>query len=233
MTTKDIVCMIPARIGSERLKRKNLILVNNKPIISYVIDIAKQTNKFNNIYINSDHKIFKKIAEKNKINFYLRSKKYARSNTKSDFVVYDFIKNINCKYIVWLNPIAPLQTVEEVQKIIDFFLKNKLNSLITVFPKKVHSLYKDKPLNFSTNEIFAKTQDLTPINEMVYSVMMWNSQSFVKQMNKKNHAMLHGKVGYYPVDYKSSILLKNNDDFRIIRSYLTKKNKDKLKYYKV
>ena len=39
------------------------ILVNNKPIISYVIDIAKQTNKFNKIYINSDHKIFKTIAE--------------------------------------------------------------------------------------------------------------------------------------------------------------------------
>ena len=99
MSVKDIVCMIPARIGSERFKRKNLILVNNKPIISYVIEIAKKTNKFKNIYLNSDDKIFKKIAEKNKINFYFRKKKYATSNTKSDSVVYDFIKNINCKYI--------------------------------------------------------------------------------------------------------------------------------------
>ena len=71
MINNEIVCMIPARIGSDRLKRKNLILVNNKPIISYVIEVAKQTNKFNSIYLNSDHRIFKKIAKKNSIDFYL------------------------------------------------------------------------------------------------------------------------------------------------------------------
>lgn len=233
MINNDIVCMIPARIGSERLKRKNLILVNNKPIISYVIEVAKQTNKFKSIYLNSDHRIFKRISKENSIDFYLRKKKYATSNTKSDSVVYDFIQNINCKYIVWLNPIAPLQTAEEVSKIIEYFLKNKLNSLITVYPKKVHSLYKNKPLNFSLNQKFSKTQDLVPINEMVYSVMMWKSQSFIKQMKKKNYAILHGKVGYFPVNYKSSILLKNIDDLRVIRSYLTKEKKDKIKYYKI
>lgn len=232
MNKDEIICMIPARIGSERLKRKNLILINKKPIISYVIEIAKKTKKFKNIYLNSDHIIFEKIAKKNKVNFYLRDKEFATSNTKSDFVVYDFIKNIDCKYIVWLNPIAPLQNEIEVRNIIDYFIKNKLNSLITIYPKKVHSLFKNKPLNFSLNKEFSKTQDLIPINEMVYSVMMWNSKSFIKHMKKNNFAMLHGKVGYYPVEYKSSILLKNIDDFKVIEAYLTNRENNKIKYYK-
>ena len=66
--------MIPARIGSQRLKKKNLALINNKPLIEYVVQSAKTTNIFKKIYINSDDKIFNKIALKNKINFYIDKK---------------------------------------------------------------------------------------------------------------------------------------------------------------
>ena len=34
--------MIPARIGSQRLKKKNLALINKKPLIEYVIQSAKK-----------------------------------------------------------------------------------------------------------------------------------------------------------------------------------------------
>ena len=63
---KKIFAMIPARIGSQRLKKKNLALINKKPLIEYVIDSAKKTKFFNEIYINSDDKVFKKIAQKKK-----------------------------------------------------------------------------------------------------------------------------------------------------------------------
>ena len=33
--------MIPARIGSKRLKFKNLALINKKPLISYAIELLK------------------------------------------------------------------------------------------------------------------------------------------------------------------------------------------------
>ena len=57
---KKIIAMIPARIGSKRLKKKNLVLINNKPLINYAIDAAKKTKIFSKIVLNSDHKIFKK-----------------------------------------------------------------------------------------------------------------------------------------------------------------------------
>ena len=40
---KKIFAMIPARIGSQRLKKKNLaFLINKKPLIEYVIQSAKK-----------------------------------------------------------------------------------------------------------------------------------------------------------------------------------------------
>ena len=57
--------MIPARIGSERLKKKNLALIGKKPLIQYSIEAAKNAKIFDDIYINSDSVIFSKIAKKN------------------------------------------------------------------------------------------------------------------------------------------------------------------------
>ncbi len=58
--------MIPARIGSQRLKKKNLALIGRKPLIQYSIEAAKNAKIFDEIYINSDSVIFSKIAKKNK-----------------------------------------------------------------------------------------------------------------------------------------------------------------------
>ena len=89
--TSKFIAMIPARIGSNRLKYKNLALLNGKPLIYYAIEAAKKSNCFDKIYINSDHDIFEKIAQRYKVNFYLRPKKLGGNNIKSDDVVYDFV----------------------------------------------------------------------------------------------------------------------------------------------
>ena len=228
-----ILAMIPARIGSQRLKKKNLALINKKPLIEYVIQSAKKTNIFDKIYINSDDKIFKKIALKNNINFYLRNKKFGSSNTKSDDVVYDFLINNKCDIIAWVNPIAPLQEPKEIKKVINFFIKKKLNSLITTNKFKNHAIYKSKPLNYKTKERFAKTQDLKPIEIMVYSIMMWKADTFIKAYKKNKKAILHGKVGYYPVSKFSGIIVKDKTDLEIVSTILKISKKNNLiKYFK-
>ena len=66
------VCMIPARLGSSRVKKKNLRLINGKPLISYIIDTVKQCDCFDEIYLNSEALIFKEIADQHSISFYKR-----------------------------------------------------------------------------------------------------------------------------------------------------------------
>ena len=232
MKTK-ILAMIPARIGSQRLKKKNLALVNKKPLIEYVIQSAKKSNIFDQIYINSDSQVFKKIALKNKVNFYLRGKKFGSTNTKSDDVVYDFLKNNKCDIVVWVNPIAPLQEPIEIKRVVNFFMKKKLNSLITTNKLKNHAIYKNKPLNYKINERFKKTQNLEPIELMVYSVMMWRSNTFIKSYEKNKKAILHGKVGYYPVSKFSGIIVKDKIDLEIVSTILkVLKKKNIIKYFK-
>ena len=65
-----IVAMIPARLSSKRIKNKNLRLINNKPLVQYIIDTVKRAKKIDSIYLNSENEIFEIIAKKNNINLY-------------------------------------------------------------------------------------------------------------------------------------------------------------------
>ena len=101
-----IYAMIPAREGSERLKVKNLSLLNGKPLISYSIEAAKSIGIIDRVVLNSDNTIFEKIAKRYGIDFYLRPEKLGGSKITSDEVVFDFLLNNKCDILVWVYPLS-------------------------------------------------------------------------------------------------------------------------------
>jgi len=84
-----IVCMIPARLGSKRVKKKNLRLINGKPLIGYIIDTVKQCDCFDEIYLNSEAMIFKEIADQHCISFYKRPAEYSTDQSTNDEFALD------------------------------------------------------------------------------------------------------------------------------------------------
>lgn len=202
---------------------KNLALLQGKPLIYYPIQAAKDASVFDQIIVNSESLLFKRIAERYDVAFYQRSSKLASNTAKSDDVVYDFAAHHRCDIIVWINPTSPLQTGEEIKKIVNYFLDEKLDSLITVKNEQVHCLYGKKPINFDTKQLFAQTQDLIPVQPFVYSVMMWRKEIFKKTFEKKGAAFFCGKVGYYPVEKLSTIIIKTAQDLRLANFILAAK----------
>ena len=230
-----IYAMIAARIGSQRLKYKNLALIDKKPMIYYAITAAKKSKCFNKIFINSDHEIFSKIAKRYKVNFYQRAKKLGGSNITSDSIVYDFMKNIpEPDILVWVNSIAPFQTASEIKTIVRFFSRKKIDSLITIKNDKIHCNFNKRPLNYSKDSKFSKTQDLQEVQTFVYSLMMWKRKSFMKKYKKDKNAILCGKTYFYPVKNMSTIIIKKFDDLKLANYVMKSKSKKfVLKYDKI
>ena len=216
----NIIGMVPARIGSERLKMKNLALLNGQPLISYAIEAAKSSGVFSRIVLNSDGDIFQKIAQRYCVEFYHRPPHLGSSDTKSDDVVQDFMLKYPSDIVVWVNPISPLQTGEEIHRVVDYFIEEALDSLITVKDEQVHCVYRGEPINFTAEGLFAKTQDLLPVQPFVYSVMMWRTQPFLQAYERQGHALLSGKLGYFPVSKESSVIIKTDLDLMIAESVL-------------
>ena len=220
MNTTNCICMIPARIGSQRFKKKNLALIGNKTILEIGIENAIKANIFDEIILNGDHDIFQKIAEKKGIKYYKRAKKLGSSDTKSDDVVYDFICKYSCQNIVWLNAIAPLQTLDDIKGFTLELKKNNIDSQFATKKEYLQAIYKNEPLNFSCFEKFSKTQDLNPIELFVPSLMGWKCKSFIKKYEKDQHAFFCGNINYYQVSSLSSIVIKTENDFRLARSVI-------------
>ncbi|GMH90922.1 hypothetical protein TrVE_jg6121 [Triparma verrucosa] len=222
-----IICMIPARAGSERLKLKNLRLIAGKPMIQYAIETAKNSEVCDRVVVNSDSQVFAEIAEANDVEFYLRPKFLGSSETKADDVVYNFMSNYPGDLLVWVNPTSPLQSVEEVREVVQHILKNpSIDTLITVNNYQRHAVMKKSPLNFNPEAKGDKTQDLAPVSICVYSILAWQYKPF-KQSYEENGgwAYFNGKVEYFEVSKLSGIAIKYEEDLLMAESILLQQGK--------
>ena len=68
-----IVCIIPARSGSIRLKKKNFKKFGNKMLIEKTIIAAKKAKIFDKVVLSSDINL-KNLCKKYKIDFFKRDK---------------------------------------------------------------------------------------------------------------------------------------------------------------
>lgn len=203
-----------------RLKQKNLALLNGKPLIAYAIEAAKSARIFDRVVLNSEDLVFKKIAARYGVEFYQRPEFLASSTAKSDDVIADFMEKNPADIVAWVNPTSPLQQASEVRDVVEYFIKEGLDSLVTIRQEQVHAVFQGKPLNFDPQEIFAQTQALEPVGVFVYSVMMWRTKTFQKYYKKQGYALLSGKLGYYPVSRLSAIIVKKEEDLRTAEYFL-------------
>ena len=61
------LAIIPARGGSKRIKNKNLVNFNGKPIISYTIENAKKSKLFDKIHVSTDSEKILNYLKKKKL----------------------------------------------------------------------------------------------------------------------------------------------------------------------
>lgn len=92
------ICIIPARKGSQRIKKKNIKIFNGKPIISYPIKLLIDSNFFDEIVISSDCKktidIAKKLGAKS---YFVRPKYLSGSKVTTKRVVEHTIRYLEKK----------------------------------------------------------------------------------------------------------------------------------------
>ena len=87
------ICIIPARSGSVRIKNKNIIKFQNKPIIYWSIEAAKKSKCFKEIIISTDSEKIAKIVKKFKnVSVIKRPKNIAKDKTPLIDVIQHTLK---------------------------------------------------------------------------------------------------------------------------------------------
>ena len=207
--------MIPARLGSKRVKNKNLRILGGKPLVQHVIDTVKKANLFDYIYINSEGDIFKEIADNSSINFYKRPNYLASDSATNDEFVEDFLNNVECRNIFQILPTSPFITSEDINGFFKFFFDNNCQTLISQKEVRIECTYNNNPINYDRAKQTPPSQELTPIMAYACSLMAWNSNTFLKNMNKYKCAYHgpEGKTAYFKLEGFATVDIDEEFDF--------------------
>ena len=214
-----IIGEIPARYGSKRVKHKNLRFVNEKPLIWYAIQAAKNSERLSEVYVNSESDIIGKVALDNGVKFYKRDANLATDTATSDEFNYNFIKAMKPDILVMINPVSPLIEGKDIDNIIDFFLENEYDTVITIREEKLQAFCNNEPINFNPHALLIKTQDISPIQICAWSVCVWRTETFITTYDS-------GNVGFYPLSLLKSVKISTEEDF-ILAEALLKYGKNK------
>lgn len=144
----EIWGIIPARGGSKSIPLKNLVKLNGRPLIEYVIAAAKASGAITRIICSTDHNRIKSLCLEKNIEVHMRPKQLAADDTNVldvlIFLLEQYQKNegILPFAIVLLQPTSPFTLSDHIDACVQHLKENELaNSTQTVseFPHNYHA----------------------------------------------------------------------------------------------
>lgn len=232
------LAFIPILLGSTRIPDKNLILVDGYPMIFYVVRACQESSVFDEIYINSEHEIFEKIAGMLGVKFYrrqperggsactMRNKSRQCAGTRCqthDHYLFDFMRTIEPCYLTQVHTTSPLLRPEGIKGFMEAMAREGYDSLFAVEERYTETLYDSKPLNFSFSRKIP-TQTLPPPQLITWALSAWKTASFVEAYLRddpsENGPSFCGKTGFYPLDRIQALDADTWDDLVLIEAAL-------------
>lgn len=171
---KTFLAVIPARGGSKRLPRKNVLDLGGKPLIAWTINAARDCPYIDEIMVTTDDAEIADVARLHGANVpFLRPATLSNDSASSfdaikhaiDFYKHELGKEFD--FTVLLQPTSPLRGVRDISNAIELFEQKNADAIISVCetdhsPLWMNTLPDDLSMNrFIRNEVKnIRSQDL-------------------------------------------------------------------------
>jgi len=217
------VCIIPARKGSKRLPRKNVIMCDGKPLIWYTIQVAKGSGMFDHIIVSTDDELACSIAREEGIDFWVRDKGLCVDTATVVDVCLDVLRFWS-QYETFcvLLPTCPLRTVEDVRIACELFGGQVCDFVMSVTEYYYHpyqALFVDGYLLPSTPDMLSmQSQEWDKFYHHNGSIIFGHTESL-----RRYKSFYGGKVVPYLMPRERSVDIDTIDDLEYAE-YLLKKS---------
>jgi pseudaminic acid cytidylyltransferase len=166
-----IFAIIPARGGSQRIKKKNIKKFYSKPILYWTIKVLRQSRLFSKIVLSTDDNQIKKIGEQLGFDYIIsRPANLSNNYTPTKPVIehaINFLKTkFKIKYVCCVYPCNPFLNSLDLKKSFKILKKNQKNFVfpITEYTHPIQRAFKlakkNKLIFLSKKYALTRTQDL-------------------------------------------------------------------------
>lgn len=223
---KTYLAIIPARGGSKRLPRKNVLNLNGKPLIAYSIEAGLNSKYIDKVIVTSDDDEILTISKKYAAYTILRPNELA-SDTSTTF---DAIKHTidNCEkydYIVLLQATSPLRDENHIDEAIELLESKNADAVVSVCEMDHSPLWSntlDETLSmvgFLKDEVLNKrSQDLEKYYRLNGAIYICKT----KKLLEEKSFFLKDNIFAYKMDRESSIDIDEEIDFQIAQQLMVK-----------
>ena len=179
-----VLAVIPARGGSKEIPKKNIKLLNGKPLIYWSIKQALLSRSVSRVVVSTDDPEIAEIALEYGADVpFMRPSELSCDESSSYSVVTHALSEVTgYQGVLLLQPTSPLRTVGHIDELLKFAKDNDADSVVSVSEVKQHPF-----LMHYMNES-NRLKRVVPLGE--------NSEQILRRQNLPRVFMLNGAMYY-------------------------------------
>lgn len=231
INAQKVIALIPARGGSKRLPRKNVMTLGGMPLIAWSIKAASGSKYVDEVFVSTDDTEISEVAKKYGalVPFMRPSELAADKSTTNDVILHaiDALELKGNEVLVVLQPTSPLRKSSDIDLSIELLEGKQASGVVSVCecehsPLWSNKLPSDRNLSsFISDEALGKrSQDIETFYRLNGAIYAYKCQDLKDQngifYNKNVFAHIMNRENSVDIDFLSDFKLaefyiENND----------------------
>jgi CMP-N,N'-diacetyllegionaminic acid synthase len=218
-----VYAIIPARSGSVGYKDKNIKKIDNKPLLAYSIEFAKELKCVDRIFCSTDSQKYANIAIKYGAEVpFLRSVESSSSNSMEDDVLKDLREKFKLynidepDLIVWLRPTFIFRSIEDVTKCVDLLKTDQTLTASRTVIQTENRLYRIDD-NLLLSNFIDKGKSMIRRQDIEESFKVYSTDVFRFKNNNFTDSFLGDKISPVITNKICGLDIDDEFDFNLVK----------------
>jgi len=208
----SISIVIPATDKNKYFIKGDLSNWGSTSLLEWKISQAKKINKISEIYISTNSKKIKEIAN------YYNLKIISRVNNNSLNYLYQYsCQKVNSEFVLWLNCTFPYLSEKTINNFVNSFLKKKNKGFDSAFlyHSEQEYFFKGKsPINFDLKQMLIERHKINALKKISNSATIFKKENMIKNSN-------FGNVPFFKkIDWLQSLEIKDTKNIKSLHGGL-------------
>lgn len=216
---KTFLAIIPARGGSKRVPRKNVLDLAGKPLLTWSIESGLKSKYIDKVVVSSDNPEILSISKRYDIITVQRPAELANDTATTFDAIKHVIDNLEkYDYIVLLQPTSPLRNENHIDEAIELLKEKNADAVVSVCemdhsPLWSNTLDDNLSMNgFLREEVLNKrSQDLEKYYRLNGSIYICKTDKLLEQKS----FFIKDNIFAYVMNRENSIDIDEEIDFKM------------------
>lgn len=219
------ICVIPARGGSQRIKNKNLIEFKGKSLLSWTLQAAIESKKFDRIIVSTDSLQIAHEAESNGVEVPFMRDKYADDSSNVSLATLHALEQSEVYFgeqyinITQLMPNCPFRLSDTIKEFYDVYVQKDTEALLSCMdfgwfkPWWAFSLDENRKAQYLFPEkMTLRSQDLESLYTVSGAIWMTRPHAL-----KKYKTFYTPDVEFFPISRIAAIDIDTYSDLNFVK----------------